>query len=269
MPMSSDAALGARPALRRPAAPIAIWVLVTAAWVAAVVAEVSRRASLLHHDTLIEGSLPLAVALLVFVAAWQLMIAAMMLPSALPMLDLYARASLRQQRPSSEVAAFVGGYVVIWTEFGAAAFLGDAVIHQIVDSTPTLGAHPWWVAGSLLLVAGAAQFLPLTQACLRSCRHPLAFLVQHYRPGVPAGYRLGRSHGLYCLGCCWGLMLVMFAAGVANLAWMAALTAVMVYEKVGRGGQRFAAAVGVVLIVWAALVLAHPSWLPNALAGVD
>jgi predicted metal-binding membrane protein len=267
--MSSDSALVAAPDTRWSAALVPVWVLVAAAWIVAVVAEASRRASLLHHDTLIEGSLPLVVALGVFIAAWQLMIAAMMLPSTLPMLNLYARASLREQQPAVALAAFVGGYVVIWTEFGAAAFLGDAVIHLIVDGSPVLGSHPWWVAGGLLLVAGAAQFLPLTQACLRSCRHPLAYLMQHYRSGVRAGYRLGRSHGLYCLGCCWGLMLVMFAAGVANLAWMAALSAVMVYEKVGRHGQRLRSVVGVVLIVWAALVLAHPAWLPTALAGVD
>jgi predicted metal-binding membrane protein len=248
--------------------PWAVLAGVAAAWVAAAAAALTGRAAWLGHDRLIEGSLPLPFALVLFVAAWQLMIVAMMLPSTLPMLRLYGGAASRDERPRMARVAFVGGYATVWTVFGALAFVGDATVHQVVDSTPILAAHPWWVAAGLLAVAGAAQFLPLTEACLHSCRHPVAYLLHAYRPGVRAGYELGRSHGFYCLGCCWGLMLVMFAAGVANLAWMAALTAVMVYAKVGRRGDALLPAVGVVLMVWAVLVAVHPAWLPTALSGV-
>jgi predicted metal-binding membrane protein len=111
------------------------------------------------------------------------------------------------------------------------ALAGAAALHGLVGSVPSLAERPWVVAAALLATAGAAQFLPLTRACLRACRHPYAFLLTRFRPGVAAAFRLGRDHGLYCLGCCWALMLVMFAAGVADLWWMAGLTAVMVYEN--------------------------------------
>ena len=95
-----------------------------------------------------------------------------------------------------------------------------------------------------------------------------AFLLPRYRRGTAAAFRLGRQHGVFCLGCCWALMLVMFAAGVANLAWMALLGTVMAYEKVAARGERVVPVVGVTLLTWAALVAAHPAWLPHALAGV-
>jgi predicted metal-binding membrane protein len=91
------------------------------------------------------------------------------------------------------------------------------------------------------------------------CRHPAAYLLRHYRRGVPEAFRLGWGHGLFCLGCCWALMLLMFAEGVANLTWMAALATVMVYEKTGRQGDRVARLVGIALLGLAALVLAHPT----------
>ena len=91
--------------------------------------------------------------------------------------------------------------------------------------------------------------------------------MQHYRRGTAAAFRLGRGHGVFCLGCCWALMLIMFAVGVANLWWMALLGGVMVYEKVGRHGKRLTPVVGVALLVWAAMVVAHPGWLPASLAG--
>jgi predicted metal-binding membrane protein len=243
-------------------------VAVAAAWVVALIAEAGGRSSGFHHDALLEGSLPLVLALGVFIAAWQLMIVAMMLPSTLPMVRLFGNASSAHPEPGRAQAAFLGGYVLVWTTFGAIAFVGDAGLHRTVDATPWLAERPWVVAGALLVAAGGAQFLPLTQACLRSCRHPFAYLLHRFRPGTRAGFQLGRDHGLYCLGCCWGLMLVMFAAGVANLSWMAGLTAVMVYEKVGRHGQRLAPIVGVVLVAWGVLVAAHAGWLPHALSGV-
>jgi predicted metal-binding membrane protein len=136
-----------------------------------------------------------------------------------------------------------------------------------VDSTPWLQAHSWLIAGGTLLTAGAFQFSALKDRCLSQCRHPGAFLVRHYERGLDGAFRLGRRHGLFCLGCCWALMLLMFAAGVANLWWMAALTALMVYEKTGSQGDRTVPVSGVVLLAWGALVLVHPAWLPAAVAG--
>jgi predicted metal-binding membrane protein len=106
------------------------------------------------------------------------------------------------------------------------------------------------------------QFSDLKDRCLRECRHPGPFLLQHYRRGAAGAFALGRRHGLFCLGCCWALMLVGFAVGVASLWWMAALTAVMVYEKTGRSGDQAVAPIGIALIVAGTLALVTPAWSP-------
>jgi predicted metal-binding membrane protein len=118
----------------------------------------------------------------------------------------------------------------------------------MVDTTPWLGRHPEVLAASVLVLAGAFQFSDLKDQCLRECRHPGPFLISRYDRGAGAAMRLGLAHGIFCLGCCWALMLVGFAAGVANLWWMAALTAVMIYEKTGRHGEQIVTPVGIALI---------------------
>jgi len=240
---------------------------IAVAWTLAVVAEVSGRGSALHHDALIEGRLPYGLALALFLVAWQAMVAAMMLPSSLPLVRLFATAAVAQPRPRAAMAAFLGGYALVWTVFGWLAFAGDTMVHATVDSTPWLQQHEWLIAGGTLGLAGAFQFSALKDRCLEVCRHPGAFLLRHYERGLPAAFNLGRRHGLFCLGCCWALMLLMFAAGVANLWWMAGLTALMVYEKTGPGGRRAVPVAGVSLLACASLVLAHPYWLPPILGG--
>jgi hypothetical protein len=158
------------------------------------------------------------------------------------------------------VGRFLAGYAAVWTAFGAVAFLGDIGLHELVHRWPWLEAHPQVIAGSVLMLAGEFQFSKLKDRCLSECRHPASFLLQHYGRGVGAAFRLGRAHGLFCLGCCWALMLVGFAAGVANLWWMAVLTAVMVFEKSGRGGDRGVVPIGIALIALGGLVLIVPSW---------
>ena len=258
--------MGVRRSRRTPAILLAA---VAGAWALAIVAQTTGRAVLLDHGRLIEGAPPLWhppplwVALPLFLVAWQVMVAAMMLPSSLPMIRLFRTVSIAQPRPEAVRAAFLGGYLVVWTGFGAVAFLQDIGIHRLVDRTPWVGAHPWVIAGLALLLAGSFQFSALKDKCLQECRHPGAFLLQYYRRGVPEAFRLGLRHGLFCLGCCWALMLVMFAAGVAQLWWMAALGALMFYEKVGRHGDRVTPIAGVALLALAVLVLVHPGWLPN------
>jgi predicted metal-binding membrane protein len=146
----------------------------------------------------------------------------------------------------------------VWTAFGVLAFVGDVGLHKLVHASPWLAAHPQLIAGSVLALAGAFQFSELKERCLTECRHPGSFLIQHYGRGAAAAFRLGRIHGLFCLGCCWALMLVGFAAGVANLWWMAALTALMVFEKTGRGGDRGVLPIGAGLILASAVVLLVP-----------
>lgn len=251
---------------RRSIAPWPVLLAIALAWALAVAAELTGTAADLHHDALIEGDLSFWAALLLFLVAWQAMIAAMMLPSSLPLMRLFEAASRRQEHVRRVRAAFVGGYVVVWTGFGAVAFLGDADVHHTVDAMPWLAERPWIIGGSTLALAGLFQFSDLKDKCLSKCRHPAPYLLGHYRRGEAGAFRLGFGHAIFCLGCCWALMLVMFAAGVAMLWWMAALTAVMVYEKTGRYGRELTPFVGVALLALAAIAFAHPPWFPTPFA---
>jgi predicted metal-binding membrane protein len=255
----------AAPALQRArrGAPRSVLVAIAAAWAIAVAAQVTGKAGALHHDSLIEGGPTFWVALLLFLVAWQAMVAAMMLPSSLPLIRLFEAASGKQERPALVRAAFLGGYVAVWTGFGAFGFVGDLALHHSVDALPWLEARPWLIGGSVLALAGLFQFSDLKDKCLSKCRMPGPYLLSHYRRGVDGAFKLGAGHGLFCLGCCWALMLVMFAAGVAMLWWMAALTAVMVYEKTGRHGRALTPAVGVALLGLSVVAFLHPPWFPT------
>jgi predicted metal-binding membrane protein len=209
------------------------------------------------------GSFWLAFAL--FLIAWQAMIAAMMLPSSLPLVRLFNLASSGAPARTRATAAFLCGYALVWTAFGAAAFAGDALVHHLIADNAELRANRSIIVAGLLALAGAVQFSPLTDRCLTECRHPGAFLMRHYRRGAGAAFTLGRRHGLFCLGCCWALMLVMFVAGVASLTWMGGLTILMIYEKTAARGAQAMPVAGIALLAWAAVVLVHPDWLPATL----
>jgi predicted metal-binding membrane protein len=258
----------AAPALERPRsrAPRPVVLAIAFGWALAVVAQLTGTAGALHHDSLIEGGPALWVALALFLLAWQAMVAAMMLPSSLPLIRLFEAASARQERTARVRAAFLAGYAAVWTGFGAIAFLGDTVVHHTVDAVPWLEERPWLIGGSVLAIAGLFQFSELKDKCLAKCRMPGPYMLSHYRRGVRGAFELGSGHGLFCLGCCWALMLVMFAVGVSMLWSMAALTAVMVYEKTGRHGDKVAPFVGVALLMLAAVAFAHPPWFPSPFA---
>lgn len=236
---------------------------VAAAWGLAVVVRLSGVSGALHHHELVEGGPPSWAALGLFALAWQVHIAAIMLPSSLPLVALFHRVSAAQ--PAWARLAFHAGYAAVWTAFGAAALAADAVVHRGVDSLPWLAERPWLVGGAVLLVAGAFQFSKLKDACLRECRHPSGFIVRHYRYGPGAAFEIGVRHGVFCVGCCAGLMVVMVAAGIANLAWMAPLAALMYAEKATGWGHRLVAPAGMALLALGVLVLAHPAWLPDLL----
>jgi predicted metal-binding membrane protein len=238
-------------------APRAVVAAIAAAWMLALAAEFSGTAGRLHHDALIEHGPPLAAAIALFLVAWQAMIAAMMLPSSLPLVRLFAAASAGQPRPRAALAALLGGYAAVWTAFGAAAFLFDVGVHAAVDASPWLAAHAVFLGPLTLALAGGFQFTALKDACLRQCRHPAQFMIRHYRRGPSAALRLGARHGAFCVGCCWALMLVMFAIGVASLVWMALLTAVMVHEKTRPLGRRAVPVTGVALLGAASLLGAY------------
>jgi predicted metal-binding membrane protein len=245
--------------------PAAVVGAIALAWAAAIAAELGGVAHYVHHDVLLEDGPPLAVALVAFLLAWQVMIAAMMLPSSLPLVRLFASASAGQARPSAAMAGFLGGYAAVWSAFGALALVFDLGVHRSVDSIGWLHEHEWLIGGSVLVLAGAFQFTKLKDACLDKCRHPAQFMIRYYERGVGGGFRLGARHGAYCVGCCWALMLVMFAAGVASLLWMALLTALMVHEKTRPAGRRAAPVTGVTLLGVASVVLLYSAYAAGAI----
>ncbi len=253
------------------------WVVVALAWGLTILAVLTGRGYLVDHHQLLDGHemymgghymrmgglhLPWLAALGVFLASWQVMTVAMMLPSSLPMIYMMIHASRQQDRPRLTLAAFLAGYAAVWSAFALVAFLGDDLVHRLTDSWPWLGDHPWLVGAATLAVAGAFQFSALKERCLKQCRTPFGFFVRYYRRGVGGAGRLGLRHGVFCLGCCWALMLIMFGVGVGALAVMGLLAGVMLLEKAVPGGHRLGPAIGVALLLLAVLWAVHPAGLP-------
>jgi predicted metal-binding membrane protein len=200
----------------------------------------------------------------VFLGAWTLMMAAMMLPALTPLTTVYLR-SLRAT-PNATVralrtAALVLGYLVSWALFGALAFAAALLAAQLAMDAPDVAP---WVGAGVVAAAGIYQLTPLKDFCLRHCRSPIAFLlhVAAYK-GRLRDIRVGIYHGVYCIGCCWGLMAVLTAVGLTNLAWMAVIASTVLLEKTWTHGRALSRAVGVALIVFAFFVPADPALLPG------
>jgi predicted metal-binding membrane protein len=236
---------------------------IAGAWAVCVWAELTGNAVQLHHHALYASGRPFWLAALVVVAAWQFMTAAMMLPSSLGFIRVYAIAAGRAPDFPLALVLFLGAYFAVWTAFALAAFTGDMQLHRTVDAWPWLAKHATLIPAATLALAALYQFTPLKDACLRACRHPAIYLVRHYRRGALNGFRIGFGHALYCLGCCWALMLVMFAAGVAHLAWMGVLAVIMFVEKATPAGNRIVAPVGAVLGALAGIALLAPGAIPG------
>lgn len=190
-------------------------------------------------------------------AMWAFMMVAMMLPSAVPMILLYARFSRQLERGTANTVGFALSYLFVWALFsGVAAVSQAALVSMAAASAGALKLVDGRLAGLLLLLVGAYQLSPLKAACLDQCRSPLAFLTQGWRPGWRGAVRLGLRHGLYCLGCCWALMLLLFAAGVMNLAWIAALTLIVIAEKLAPPNIRVRQMVATGLLLGGGLMIA-------------
>ena len=191
-----------------------------------------------------------ARALVVF-AMWLIMMIAMMLPSAAPVVLLFAAIARKRRTPArAEVgaAAFVAGYLAIWAVFSAGAALAQWAFEMSRLLTPMMQSTSAAFDGALLLAAGVYQLTPFKRACLRTCRSPLGFLMSRWRTGCSAVFGMGLEHGAYCVGCCWALMLLLFAGGVMNLSVIAALTAFVAVEKLAPFGMHSAWISGVLLM---------------------
>jgi len=189
---------------------------------------------------------------------WSVMMIGMMLPSAAPITLLYAgmaRKANRQGTPIAPTSAFVSGYLVMWGLFSIAATLAQFGLHQAALLSPMMMTNSQTLGAGLFLVAGLYQLTPWKNVCLEHCRSPTSFIAHHWRTGSTGAFRMGLEHGIYCLGCCWALMGLLFFGGVMNLLWIAGLTIFVFLEKVfpfGAWGGRLA---GVGMLVVGGILL--------------
>jgi predicted metal-binding membrane protein len=233
--------------------------LIVLAWLALWVWGQLPYARFLSHHHL--GELRSSGLILVFIAGWTVMIVAMMLPTSLPLITSFQALTSLRMNQGTLLALLVLGYLCVWTLFGVMIYTGDLILHQAIEHSTWLGANVWALGAMTLALAGLYQFTPLKYHCLDRCRSPLTFIMEHWRGGQEKAqaFRLGAHHGLFCLGCCWSLMLLMFAVGLGNLGWMLALSVVMSVEKNMPWGRRLSAPLGVFLLGWSLALFMSPA----------
>ena len=238
-----------------------IGVLVALAWLALWAwgrSPYDRFLSHHHLDELQNGGL-----LLVFISGWIVMIVAMMLPTSLPLVATFHTLTRWRADQGNLLTLLVVGYLCVWTLFGVMIYMGDWILHRTVEDNAWFRANARALGAATVALAGLYQFTPLKYYCLQRCRSPLSFIMEHWRGrhDKAQAFRLGAHHGLFCVGCCWSLMLLMFAIGSGNVGWMLALASVMAIEKNASWGQRLSTPLGVLLFGWSlVLFMDTPLW---------
>ena len=195
----------------------------------------------------------------IMLTMWWVMMAAMMLPSAAPILLLFARVNRKEKsagRPFIPTGIFAAGYLVAWGGFSALATGLQWALVRLGLLSPMMATTSYWLGGAILLAAGVWQLTPIKGICLRHCRSPMGFLVQGWRPGPRGAFRMGLEHGSFCLGCCWFLMGLLFFGGIMNLFWIIGLAGFVLLEKTVPMGSWIGRVVGVGVAAWGALLLA-------------
>jgi predicted metal-binding membrane protein len=241
--------------------------LITLAWVTLWLWERSPYGRYLGHGELghlhlAHGLDPILLQALLYVAGWTLMTAAMMLPSTLPLIETFRRMTRERADRTRLAALLILGYLGVWLGFGIVAHAADLLLHQAVHHFAWLEDNAWLFGAGPLIAAGAFQFTQLKYRCLEQCRAPVSFVLQHWRGGDTRkqALKLGAHHGAYCVGCCWALMLLMFAVGTGSVGWMLVLGAIMAIEKNVSWGRKMSAPLGIVLLAWGALIVLDHSW---------
>ena len=206
------------------------------------------------------GSLVVPAAL--YALAWTLMILAMMLPTTLPLFQAFDRVVAGRVDRQRLLVLLGVGYLAAWSAFGLLAHGLHALLLAGVARVPLLGWYGWLIGAATLAGAGAFQFSALKYRCLDQCRSPLSFVISHWHGPGPQrqAFLLGLRHGLFCVGCCWALMLLMFVVGAGSLGWMLVLAAAMAIEKNVAWGRRLSAPLGVALLAGAAVLAATHLW---------
>lgn len=197
---------------------------------------------------------------LLTLAMWTVMMAGMMTPSAAPMILLYARVGRQatsQGKPFASTGWFAGGYLLSWSLFSLVATYLQFMLDRGAFLNSSMSLASSRLGGLVFVIAGIYQWTPLKDSCLRQCRSPLSFIQRHggFKPEIGSSLALGLRHGLYCIGCCWSLMALLFAVGVMNLAWVAALAALVLIEKLAPGGRVLSRIAGIGLIAAGAWLL--------------
>jgi predicted metal-binding membrane protein len=189
---------------------------------------------------------------------WALMQVAMMSPTAVPMLLLYAKIARHRQEHTSPLvstALVFLGYVIVWAVFSLLIAAVQMGLQATALLSPMMASSSSWLSGSVLVAAGLFQFSHLKQACLSQCRSPVTYFMTEWRNGHVGALLMGLNHGVHCVGCCWILMALLFVAGVMNILWMAIIMAFVLIEKLAVRGVLFGRIAGVGLIVWGIIVL--------------
>ena len=192
------------------------------------------------------------VELLLTFVMWSVMMVAMMIPSAVPLILLFTKINqTRREREDSTLptATFVSGYLLVWTVLSALATLTQWGLHDAGLLSPMMKSSSSLLSGILLIAAGVYQWTPWKRACLVHCRSPLHFIMSQWHPGALGALRMGFRHGVYCVGCCWALMAVLFVAGIMNLLWVAAVAAFVLAEKLVPSGEFIGRTAGIVLMI--------------------
>ena len=245
-------------ALERTALVLSLGLLTGLAWlVLRLTHSTSHRLLHPHHHLMASGQATGALPLL-FLAGWIVMTAAMMLPTTLPLvLTFFALVRERADRVGL-VTLLIAGYMTVWAAFGGLVYLGNLVTNWFVAVSPWLQRNQWAGGAGLVLLAGLFQFSSLKYRCLDKCRSPLSFVIEHWhgQRHRRQALRLGIVHGLFCVGCCWALMLLMFVASITDLLWMLILGLVMAIEKNVPWGRRMSAPLGILLLAWGMVLLA-------------
>jgi predicted metal-binding membrane protein len=239
--------------------------LVVSAWVALGLIGASPYAGYLDHRAALEGTaLPYPARTGIFVLGWLVMSVAMMLPSSLPLITVFRTITRRRPRRGRDLSLLVAGYLATWSLFGVCAFLLDTALHEAIERGGLAAWAERTVVAGVFLTAGLFQFSPLKQSCLSQCRSPIGFLASHWHGGDArlAAFGLGLRHGLFCVGCCWALMALMFAVGGVNLGWMLALGAVMFVEKAVPWGRFVTMPAGAALTLWGLALLLRAPFVP-------
>lgn len=198
------------------------------------------------------------------IVMWCIMMIAMMIPSASPMILSFSKVHHQQRDNSSTLptAIFISGYLSVWCGFSLIAAIGQVALHETAPLSSPMGKTGSLLGGGLLITAGLFQWSALKEACLNKCRTPLSFLLTEWREGNRGAFVMGFRHGIFCTGCCWALMLLMFVGGVINLAWMGALAVYMLVEKIVPQGRQFSRVTGSLLILMGAWMLVGTDHLP-------